>query len=420
MKSSLAALALALTATSVSAAVQYGAASPQPRPQVPQQPSQAEAPAAAAAGQPKPSAKAQAAILALQTAVDANDTANIPAKLAAAQAVATTPGDHYWVARLQLNAAIKSNNLAAAQQAVDAVAAANALPATTVAQLYVGIGNDLLKTKQYDQAVALYNKASALEPNNADYVLAIAQARSEQGQKEQAGAAVQRAIAISKSAGQKPSEDLYKDATSLAYDSKLPSAVGLARDWVAAYPSDDSWRNSLAIYRNLNHADSDTVIDIMRLSSLTNAMQTSGDYANYANRALDEGNYAEAKAVVDAGIAAGKLKANDKDVALVLAGTRGKIPTAAELAGAEKTAVIPAAFLKVGDRYYAAGDYSKAATLYREAQAKGIDANLANLRIGEALARSGDKSGAATAFNAVTGPRAELAKFWLVYVQTHA
>jgi tetratricopeptide (TPR) repeat protein len=420
MKSSLAALALALTATSASATAQYSATSPQPQPQVPQQSTQAEAPSASAAGQPKPSAKAQAAILALQTAIDANDTANIPAKLAAAQAVASTPADHYWVARLQLNAAIKSNNLAAAQQAVDAVAAANALPTTTVAQLYIGIGNDLLKTKQYDQAVALYNKASALAPNNADYVMAIAQARSEQGQKDQAAAAVQRAIAISKTSGQKPSEELYKDATSLAYDSKLPSAVGLARDWVAAYPSDDSWRNSLAIYRNLNHSDPDVVLDVMRLSSLTNAMQTTGDYASYANKALDEGNYGEAKAAVDAGVAAGKLKASDRDVAQVLASTRGKIPTAAELAAAEKTAVIPAAFLKVGDRYYAAGDYSRAATLYREALAKGVDANLANLRIGEALARSGDKSGASAAFNAVTGPRAELAKFWLVYAQTHA
>jgi hypothetical protein len=33
-----------------------------------------------------------------------------------------------------------------------------------------------------------------------------------------------------------------------------------------------------------------------------------------------------------------------------------------------------------------------------------------------ALARSGDKAGATAAFNAVTGPRADIAKFWLTYL----
>ena len=55
--------------------------------------------------------------------------------------------------------------------------------------------------------------------------------------------------------------------------------------------------------------------------------------------------------------------------------------------------------------------------MYRQALAKGADKNVANLRLGEALARSGDKAGATAAFNAVTGPQAEVAKFWLVYVQ---
>ena len=404
MKLVSAAVAVALAGVAIPAAAQQAA---------PAAPAPAES-------QPKPSSKAQAAIIALQTAVNANDTANIPAKVAAAQAVASTPADRYWIARLQLNAAVKANNLAAEQQAVDAIAATNALSGPTIGELYVGLGNELLKAKQYDQAVALYQKASALAPNNPDYVLAIAQARSEQGQKAEAATAVQRAIALSRAAGQKPSEDLYKNAASLAYEAKSPSAVSNARDWLAAYPSDDSWRNSLAIYRNLNRADPDTVIDVMRLSSLTNSMQTLGDYASYADKALDEGNYGEAKAVIDAGVAAGKLKANDPSVAQVLASARGKVPTAAQLAAAEKTAVIPTAFLKVGDRYYAAGDYAKAAALYRQALAKGVDPSLANLRLGEALTRSGDKAGATAAFNAVSGPRSELAKFWLVYLQTHA
>lgn len=406
MKTSTAPLALALWAIAAPAAAQ-----------------QAAAPAAATAAdasQPKPSPKAQAAILALQTAVNAGDTANIPAKLAAAQAVATTPADRYWIARLQLNAAVKSNNLPAAQQAVDAIAASNALPASGVADLYTGLGNKFYNDKQYPQALALFQKSAQLDPQNADTQKAIGLAYYQSGQKAQAAAAFQHLLEASKTSGQKPSEDTYRLAVQSAADANSPQAAAIAREWLSAYPSDEAWRNSLAVYRNVKGGDSDNVIDLMRLQTLTHSMQTANDYAAYADKALDQSNYGEAKAAIDAGIAAGKLSPSDHNIAQVIASMRGKVPTSAELAAAEKGAVIPNAFLRVGDRYYAAGDYAKAAALYREALAKGVEPGLANLRLGEALARSGDKASAAAAFKAVSGPRSDLAQFWLLYAQTHA
>ena len=45
---------------------------------------------------------------------------------------------------------------------------------------------------------------------------------------------------------------------------------------------------------------------------------------------------------------------------------------------------------------------------------------VANLHIGMALARAGDKAGATAALNAVTGPRADIAKFWLTYLNQKA
>jgi predicted Zn-dependent protease len=81
----------------------------------------------------------------------------------------------------------------------------------------------------------------------------------------------------------------------------------------------------------------------------------------------------------------------------------------------------PAAKLavKTADAYYGYGDYAQAAELYRAALTKtGADVNLINLHLGMALARAGDKAGATAALNAVTGPRAELAKYWLVYLAT--
>jgi TolA-binding protein len=81
----------------------------------------------------------------------------------------------------------------------------------------------------------------------------------------------------------------------------------------------------------------------------------------------------------------------------------------------------PINLLRIGDRYYGMGNYSKAADIYRQVLTKpGVDKDLANLHLGMALARAGDKAGATAAFNAVNGPRADIAKFWLVYVQQHA
>ena len=61
----------------------------------------------------------------------------------------------------------------------------------------------------------------------------------------------------------------------------------------------------------------------------------------------------------------------------------------------------------------------KAAGVYRTALAKpGVDKDVANLHLGMALARSGDKAGATAAFNAVGGSRAEIAKYWLLYLAT--
>lgn len=95
--------------------------------------------------------------------------------------------------------------------------------------------------------------------------------------------------------------------------------------------------------------------------------------------------------------------------------------TAADLESAAKMSPSAINLLRIGDRYFGMGNYAKAADVYRQVLAKpDADKEIANLHLGMALARSGDKAGATTALNTVTGGRADIAKFWLVYVQQHA
>ena len=406
-------------AAAPAAAQSYGPSStpqqaPEPRNNAPAAQAQAQQ------GQPKIniSAKASKAIMELQTAVNANDVASIPTKVAAAKAVAKSNDDLYAIGRLELNAASKANNIEATAAAVDDIAASKFLPGSTIAALYNSVGVNFYNAKNTARATAMFQKARAADPNNAETLRLLAASQAAGGNPAEALASLKQTMAQAKASGQKLPEDTYRSAVKVAYDAKSPEALDFGRQWVAAYPSPDSWHNALAIYRNLNNPDPALAIDILRLSRATDSLQGTADYHIYAFEAANQANYGEAKSLIAEGIAAGKIKATDPVIADIQGVLKGKAaPTAADLAAAEKTAREPTAFIRVGDRYYGAGNYAKAAELYRQALAKGADKNVANLRLGEALARAGDKAGATAAFNAVTGPQAEVAKYWLVYVQ---
>src|SRR5205807_3366017 len=128
------AIALAAGLVAAPAAAQMGgyAPAPSPPPETAVQPAQAQPKGV----QIKLSSKAQKAIIDLQTAVKANDTANIPAKLAAAKAVAQNKDDRYAIGKLQLDAAVAAKDNAAEAAAVDTIAASGCLNSTKVAGLY--------------------------------------------------------------------------------------------------------------------------------------------------------------------------------------------------------------------------------------------------------------------------------------------
>jgi tetratricopeptide (TPR) repeat protein len=370
----------------------------------------------------KPSSGALKAIVDLQTAVNANDTANIPAKVAAAQKAAKSKEDRYIIGQLQIKAALAAKDNAALGAAIDTVAASGYLDAAKVGELYRSLGGTYFNEKQYDAAAAAYDKAIAIDPNNQDGLMMLAETRNAQGRKAEAVAAFQRVLQLSTAAGQKPREEVYRRTVALAYEGKLGSAPDLARQWVMAYPSPDSWRNSIAIYRNLTMPDVEGTLALLRLMQATGALTAAGDYNLFATASAEQLNYNEAQAVIDAGIAARLVDPASPLFKDTITALKAKPKaTEADLAVAAKTAANGMALLRIGDRYYGMGNFAKAVELYRQSMGKpGVDANIANLHIGMALARAGDKAGATAALNAVTGPRADIAKYWLLFVQSKA
>ncbi len=365
---------------------------------------------------------ARKAIIDLQDAVNKADYANIPAKVTAAQAVATTPDDKYAIGQLRLKAAVAEKDSAGESAAIDAIANSKFVDAETSSKLYASLGTTLYNDRQFPQAAAAFQKAATLSPINPEILALLGEAKFAQGQKAEAAAVFQQAVQVRMASGQKPDEALLKRGITVAYDAKSPIAVQLGREWAATYPSPDSWRNSIVIYRNMNHPDVEGTLDLLRLMQATNAMTTPGDYALFAEAAADQSNFDEAQAVIDAGTASHIANPSDAQFRDIISGLKSKpMATAADLESAAKASASAINLLRIGDRYYGMGNYARAAEVYRQVLTKSdADKALANLHLGMALARAGDKAGATAALNAVAGGRSDIAKFWLVYVQQHS
>jgi hypothetical protein len=84
---------------------------------------------------------------------------------------------------------------------------------------------------------------------------------------------------------------------------------------------------------------------------------------------------------------------------------------------ASAPAATGAEVLEAADATFATANYVRAAEFYGAALAKGgSDAALVNSRLGIALALAGKRSEAEASFRAVSGPRAELASLWLLWL----
>ena len=428
MKLTPTALALALASGSVmfstAALAQYGS---QPSATATQPAGQAQgAPQAQDdAGKPKISNSARKEIVALQTAVNAKNAAAIPAAIAAAKAKAKSKDDHYAIAQLQLKAAVDANNNAAMAVGLQEVLNSGFLDASATLPLYLNLGKLHYNAKSYEPAAAAFEQALKLDPNNLEAIVLLAETRSSQGRNADAIGMIQKAIAAKTSAGQKADEAWYKRAVALAFNAKLPVAQVIARDWVAAYPSPKNWRDTIRIYQTSSGLDDAALIDSMRLARATGALQGENDYFRYTNTLVGRGFAGEAKAVLDEGFAAKAIdrgRATFSQIYTVASSrSQGDRASLAASATAARAAADAKKAMTTAEAYYGYGDYREAAELLRVALTKsGVDKDLANLRLGMALAQAGDKAGATAALNAAGGAQADVAKLWLTYLATKA
>jgi tetratricopeptide (TPR) repeat protein len=204
-----------------------------------------------------------------------------------------------------------------------------------------------------------------------------------------------------------------------------PQAIKFSRALVAAYPSAQNWRDAVLLYRDYAKPDPATTLDATRLQRLSRALAGERDYFDAA-QAFDGANLpGEAQSVFQEGVSDRMVDPAKATFKEAIATSKKKATTAktklAALGTAAASAATGTAALEAGDQYLSFGDYGVAADLYRTALQKGgIDPNVANTRLGIALALAGNRPEADTAFQTVSGTRGDLAALWRVWLAQRA
>ena len=364
----------------------------------------------------------------LDAALKASDFATAKAKLAEVQAVAKTDDEKYFAGVQALQIAAKENNMAEVGNAITGLLANPRTPQEDRAKYHFFRGQGYAQAKNYPAALNDFQEAQKLgyTDANGDLGLRIVQTQFDAGNTAAGLTALSSAIAAQKQAGTKPSEDLYKFGISRAYKANMKAqSYALAKDYLADYPTADNWRTTLVLFRDAsgpNALDRPQKIDLFRLMRATKALADQNDYYEYADLAFRAGLPAEAKTVIDAGRAAGKVQTSHSGINGLYADAQASIKNEGSYTALEtrsKSAADGKLAAATGDGYLGQGNYAKAVEMYKLSLSKGgtIDQDAVNTHLGIALAMQGNAAEAKTAFAAVkTAPRTDIAGFWTFFL----
>lgn len=364
----------------------------------------------------------------------AKDMVALEAAVVEVEAAAKTDYEKYLASYLRY--ALISEKISAASQGtngafdstpmiapLDALIANPATPADMRPKFEYSRATIAYDQKNLPLAIQLFAKAQAdgsTEPN-LDYYLA--KAKAEGGDVAGGMADLDKVFA----SGKPQSDDFYRYAISRSNQAGLRAETfKWLQRWVVAYPTSKTWHTAITFYgisqKPMAKLDKRQLVDLFRLMRQAHALADQNEYEEYAQDASDIGLPDETKTVLAEGKATGKIPTpSSANVNAMLSLAQRQIAADGSFdALARKAAASPNGALsaQTGDAYLGRNDYANAVTLYRQALAKGgVNADEVNTHLGIALALSGDKAGAKTAFAAVTGaPRNDIAAFWTIWL----
>ncbi|WP_313333247.1 hypothetical protein [Sphingobium yanoikuyae] len=363
----------------------------------------------------------RADVQAAEAAIKARDASTANLRIAALNP--TTDMEAYAAAGLRFEVAVLRRDIQAQRIALTDMFKTSSVPKADAPRLRFIAGYLSYMVANYADAVAQLDYAKTLGYSGIDATMLRADIAMRKNKSKEARTYVQEALAQQKASGQPIPAAWYDRAISMAYQANDWDEVSsLYRERLEVYPSTPEWRSALTNYLAGQESDPQVQLDLYRLQAANGAMASERDYQTYAQLAEKTGNFAEAKAIIEAGRSAGKLTTSQATTAQLLKAVTPKATKdiAAMPALAKKAAAASdgKAALNAADGYFSLGQYPQAVEQYRLALSKGgVDQGHANARLGIALARSGDLAGGKTTLAQVTsGNWSNVAGFWSVWV----
>lgn len=286
-----------------------------------------------------------------------------------------------------------------------------------VAQMY-------FQEKEYKKAAEWAKKWLDKHPNQEDMSVLLGQSYYLLEDYKNAAATMSAVVSHAEKSGQTPKENYLQIVMSSHF--KMDNKDGIAdtlKKMVRYYSKPEYWNNLLDIYRRKGSGDRVT-LGYYRLMSDVGVLKDKGDYMESAQLAIEAGVPGEAQTMVEKGVESGVLKSADKteqgryDRLLAAAKKQAAADRAAlpQLAKDAEKATQGQALVGLGQAYLSYGMIDEAIAALQAGLKKGgvTDADEAQISLGIALIKKGQKDQARQAFKAVKsdGKWADLAELW--------
>jgi len=346
------------------------------------------------------------------------------AKLQEVEAVPNRTGyENFLLEQMRASAATQAGDTAQSIKAFQAIIASGRLSEAEQARYAASLASLYYRAKDYGNAAIWAGRALKGNPGDATMRTLMIQSHFLAGDYAAASKETLADIQAAEKAGITPPEDKLQLLANIAARNGGDKAAYLAalERLVAYYPKREYWSDLLRRIEAKPGFSNRLTLDLYRLRAATKTLTTANDYSEMAQLALQEGQAAEAKKILDQGFANGVLgkgaEAERQKRLLALAEQRAtEAPTELKAAAADP-ANDAAAMVRIGLAYTGLGEFDKGIQLIQ----RGIDKgglkrkDDAYLHLGIALTRAGQKGKAATAFRSVTGKdgAADLARLWM-------
>ena len=317
------------------------------------------------------------------------------AKIAAARAAASTPEERATVSRMAAYVYAQSGNYGALAQELQSSGA----PAMQVARAYYTARN-------YGKAVEFASKAGG-----PDGLLIVAQSYFQMGNQQKALDAYLKLVAVA------PKSEYFAQVASLQF--KTGDKAGYRQTlekMIRRDPSASNWQLLLNNLKGQPMADP-AKLALFQLIQETGNLSQGADIQQMAKLAMVTGGPTLAKSILDQGIASGKLT-NDAATQSLSRSAATRVAEANAALPKLSASLIGTDVARAGRTQYANGNYPAAVALLTKAAKLDQSSAEADLYLGLAHYRTGDKAAAQAAFKAIPpgSVYADIGALWSLYI----